>query len=85
MIDRPVLLKLVMLSSQFSRQLALRSQLGNLIAQNRRLYGVQHPGNHGFPGIVGLHEDVENQNEALKTKVDSTLTSNLLKSSRLEG
>lgn len=74
-----------MLSRQFDQHLALRSQLGKLVAQNRRLYGVQHPGSNGYPGIIGLHEDIESQNQALKTKVDSTLTSNLLKSSRLEG
>lgn len=64
-----------MLSQQFTEQLALRKQLGTLIAENHRLYPRPSTGNQGRPGMLATGT-TEQQNQTLREKITSTKVSN---------
>jgi hypothetical protein len=66
------------LGPQFLEHMALRTELGGLIAENRRLYPLPEGvdgASHGQPGVAKLG-DVSAQNKYLREKIASTKISN---------
>lgn len=69
----------MVLSDQFAEQMALRKELGGLIAENRRLYPLPEGidgASHGKPGMMAAHDTLEGKNSALREKIASTRVSN---------
>ena len=69
------------LGPQFSEHLALRKELGGLIAENRRLYpppAGMDGGSQGRPGMMAANETLDDKNNALREKIASTKVSNAI-------
>jgi len=87
------------LGDQFKEHMALRTELGGLIGENRRLYPwrsvpdhlksdpeiqAAYAGSHGRPGAMAARSSLGEKNKWLKDKIASTTISNAIGRGEME-